>query len=292
MIRIIPAPCADSGVQSNGRGKKHMKTALTIAGSDPCAGAGIQADLKTFHVHGIYGLSVITAVTVQNTQKVYDVQKILPEIVYAQITRLFEDMEIHAVKIGMIPDIPVIEAIADALRSVSCPIVLDPVMISTSGFPLLSPDAQEVLIRKFFPLTCAVTPNIPEAEFLCGEKIENTEQMKQAARKILETGAANVVIKGGHLPGDYATNLAWNRSEFMELPSQKIRGKEVHGTGCVFSSALAANLALGRNFFNAVIHAGEYTRECIRNALVLGKGSRLACHREPSHCSAEYGKKH
>ncbi len=257
-----------------------MKTALAIAGSDPCGGAGIQADLKTFHAHGIYGLSVITAVTVQNTQKVYDVQKIRPEIVYEQITRLSEDMEIHAVKIGMIPDSQVTEAIADALRLVSCPIVLDPVMISTSGFPLLSPDAQEILTRKFFPLAHAVTPNIPEAEVLCGKKIENVEQMKNAARKILETGVKRVVIKGGHLRGDTATDLTWNGTAFLELSSPKIKGKEIHGTGCIFSSALAANLVLGRDFFDAAAHARTYTQKCIRNALLLGKGSALPRHWE------------
>ncbi|MEZ4528750.1 MAG: bifunctional hydroxymethylpyrimidine kinase/phosphomethylpyrimidine kinase [Desulfobacterales bacterium] len=255
-----------------------MKTALTIAGSDPCAGAGIQADLKTFHAHGIYGFSVITAVTVQNTLKVYDMQKIRPEIVYAQITRLSEDMEIHAVKIGMIPDIAVTEAIADALSSVSCPIILDPVMISTSGFRLMSLDAQKILVKKLFPLLYAVTPNIPEAEVMCGEKIENAEQMKYAARKILETGVKRVVIKGGHLMGDTATDLAWDGMEFAEFSTPKIKGKEVHGTGCTFSSALAANLALGRDFFASAAHARNYTQKCIRKALVLGKGSALPRH--------------
>ncbi|MGE0087314.1 MAG: bifunctional hydroxymethylpyrimidine kinase/phosphomethylpyrimidine kinase [Desulfococcaceae bacterium] len=252
-----------------------MKTALTIAGSDPCAGAGIQADLKTFQAHGIYGLSVITAVTVQNTQKVYDVQKIRPEIVYGQIRCLLEDMEIHAVKIGMIPDTAVTEAIADALRSVSCPIILDPVMISTSGFRLMSLDTQQSVIKKLFPLLYALTPNIPEAEVLCGEKIENAEQMKTAARKILETGVKRVVIKGGHLRGDTATDLAWDGIKVMEFSSLKIKGKEVHGTGCTFSSSLAANLALGRDFFDAAARAGNYTGECIRKAFSLGKGSLI-----------------
>ena len=166
-----------------------MKVALTIAGSDSSGGAGIQADLKTFQAHGVFGMSVITAVTVQNTQKVYDIQEMRPQIVYDQIMCLFDDADIHAVKIGMVSSIPLIESIASALKKInSPPIILDPVMISKSGYRLLNADAQAALIKNLFPLAEVVTPNIHEAEALTGMKIGSTDKMKKAANDILQLG--------------------------------------------------------------------------------------------------------
>jgi len=250
-----------------------MKVALTIAGSDSSGGAGIQADLKTFQAHGVFGMSVITAVTVQNTQKVYDIQEMLPQIVHDQITCLFEDADIHAVKIGMVSSIPLIESIADALKKVNPPsIILDPVMISKSGYRLLNSDAQAALIKNLFPLAEVVTPNIHEAEALTSIKIGSTDEMKKAAKNILKLGAKKVVIKGGHLGGNIATDILFDGHTINELHSQRIDTKNTHGTGCTFSSAITANIALGKDFFTAVTDAKTYITGAIKHSLSIGKG--------------------
>jgi hydroxymethylpyrimidine/phosphomethylpyrimidine kinase len=250
-----------------------MKTALTIAGSDASGGAGIQADLKTFQAHGVYGMSAITAVTVQNTQKVYEVQEMTPDIVKGQILRLFEDIEIHAVKIGMVSSISLIRAIADALGAVARPpVVLDPVMISKSGYRLLRQDAQDALVAHLFPLAEVVTPNIYEAEALAGMAIGTVAQMRTAAEKILALGATKVVVKGGHLGEARATDIIFDGREFRSLESRWVETKNTHGTGCTFSSAVAANLALGRDFFDAVTRAKDYITGAIAHSLDIGKG--------------------
>ncbi len=250
-----------------------MRVALTIAGSDSSGGAGIQADLKTFQAHGVFGMSAVTAVTVQNTQKVYDIQEINPEIVHDQITCLFDDIEIHAVKIGMVSSIELIQAIAKALGSVNPPaIVLDPVMISKSGYRLLKQDAQEALVRYLFPLAEVVTPNIYEAQALIGRKIDHVEDMKTAALDILKLGAKKVVVKGGHLGKDQATDILYDGLEFNALQSHRVETKNTHGTGCTFSSAIAANIALGKPFFEAVTLAKTYITGAIKHAVSIGKG--------------------
>ena len=191
-----------------------MHTALTIAGSDSSGGAGIQADLKTFQALGVFGMSAVTAVTVQNTQKVYDIQEMRPQIVHDQITCLFSDIPIDAVKIGMVASIPLIEAIARALGSIATlpPVVLDPVMISKSGYALLKPNAQAALVRHLFPLASVVTPNLPEAEALLGKKLSDIEGMKQAAMEIAGLGANMVVVKGGHLGAGKRHGCAFRRA--------------------------------------------------------------------------------
>jgi hydroxymethylpyrimidine/phosphomethylpyrimidine kinase len=250
-----------------------MRVALTIAGSDSSGGAGIQADLKTFQAHGVFGMSAITAVTVQNTQKVYDIQEIHPKIVHDQITCLFEDIEIHAVKIGMVSSIELIQAIAKALKSVKSPaIVLDPVMISKSGYSLLKQDAQDALVRYLFPLAQVVTPNIYEAQAITGHTIQNIDDMKIAAADILKLGAKKVVVKGGHLGKDQATDILYDGLEFNTLQSHRVDTKNTHGTGCTFSSAIAANLALGKPFFEAVTLAKAYITRAIEHAISIGKG--------------------
>ena len=250
-----------------------MKTALTIAGSDSSGGAGIQADLKTFQALGVYGMSVITAVTVQNTQKVYDVHEIPPHIVYDQIRCLFDDIKINAVKIGMVSSILLIETIADALNTVnSSPVVLDPVMISKSGYRLLKHDAQDALVHNLFPLSEVVTPNIHEAEALTGKDIDSMEKMKSAAHDILNMGAKRVVIKGGHLKKKIAADLLYDGVEFRELRSRRVETKNTHGTGCTFSSAIAANLAMGKNFFKAATCAKDYITGAIKHSLSIGHG--------------------
>lgn len=250
-----------------------VKVALTIAGSDSSGGAGIQADLKTFQAHGVFGMSVITAVTAQNTQKVYDVQEISPRMVRAQILCLFDDAAIHAVKIGMVSSVSLIETITDALREVNPPpVVLDPVMISKSGYRLLKQDAQDALVKNLFPLAAVVTPNIYEAEALIGDKISTVAEMKAAARKISKLGAAKVVVKGGHLGGNVATDILYDGVQFEELQSGRIETRNTHGTGCTFSSAISANLALGRDFFDAVRRSKAYITGAIEHALPIGKG--------------------
>jgi len=250
-----------------------MKVALTIAGSDSSGGAGIQADLKTFQAHGVFGMSAVTAVTVQNTQKVYDIQEIEPRIVHDQITCLFDDVKIDAVKIGMVSSIELTKAIARALKAVNPPpVVLDPVMISKSGYRLLNQDAQGALVDNLFPLTEVITPNIYEAEALIGKKINNADEMKNAAQEILKLGAKKVVIKGGHLEEDRATDVLYDGKEYKELHSHRVKTKNTHGTGCTFSSAIAANIALGKKFFQAVELAKEYITGAIEHSLSIGQG--------------------
>jgi len=250
-----------------------MRVALTIAGSDSSGGAGIQADLKTFQAHGVFGMSAVTAVTVQNTQKVYDIQEIQPKIVHEQIICLFDDIEIHAVKIGMVSSIELIQTIAKALKAVKSPaIVLDPVMISKSGYRLLNQDAQDALTQYLFPLAEVVTPNIYEAEALIGKKIAGVDDMKSAAIDILKLGSNKVVVKGGHLEEDRATDILYDAQEFKALESQRVETQNTHGTGCTFSSAIAANIALGKEFFEAVTLAKAYITGAIEHSLSIGKG--------------------
>ncbi len=251
----------------------HLKVALTIAGSDSSGGAGIQADLKTFQALGVYGMSAITAVTVQNTQKVYAIQEIDPQIVYDQIMCLFEDIAIDAVKIGMVSSVGLIHAIAQALRKVQRPpVVLDPVMISKSGYPLLKQEARQALVAELFPLAEVVTPNIYEAEALVGSIITNPDQMARAAEKIIQLGAAKVVVKGGHLAGDQATDILYDGRSFHHLATPRLDTPNTHGTGCTFSAAIAAYLAKGARFFDAVQQAKHYITGAIAHALDIGKG--------------------
>lgn len=251
-----------------------MRTALTIAGSDSSGGAGIQADLKTFQALGVFGMSAVTAVTVQNTQRVYAIQEMTPAIVHDQIACLFDDIPIHAVKIGMVASVPLIEAVARALNRLERlpPVVLDPVMISKSGYALLRPDAQAALVRHLFPLAQVVTPNLPEAEALLNVKIADLAGMQAAAREIAALGAKMVVVKGGHLGQGQATDVLFDGHTLRFLESRRIQTTHTHGTGCTFSSAIAAGLARKDSFFDAVTRAKTYITGAIENALPLGKG--------------------
>ncbi|MGD8268185.1 MAG: bifunctional hydroxymethylpyrimidine kinase/phosphomethylpyrimidine kinase [Desulfobacterales bacterium] len=250
-----------------------MRTALTIAGSDSSGGAGIQADLKTFQAHGVFGMTAITAVTVQNTRKVYNIQEMRPEIVRGQISCLIDDIEIHALKIGMVSSTVLIETIADTLaRQDLPPVVLDPVMISKSGYPLLEKEARSALVKHLFPLADVVTPNIHEAEILIKRPIETLGAMKDAAGDILALGARKVVVKGGHLGDAQATDILYDGKDFQELTGERIETRNTHGTGCTFSSAIAANLARGHAFFDAVARAKTYINGAIAHSLDIGQG--------------------
>ncbi len=250
-----------------------MFKALTIAGSDSCAGAGIQADLKSFSANGVYGMSVITAITAQNTMGVFGIQDINPEIIESQIHVIFDDIIVDAIKIGMVSKIESIKAISNGLKKVqNLPkVVLDPVMISKSGFNLLSPDAKDALIEELFPLATLITPNLPEAEEILGMKINNLNEMKEAAKRLQELGPKYVLVKGGHLKDD-ATDLLLYEDEFICLPQKRINTIHTHGTGCTLSSAIAANLAKGLDIKKSVIKAKEYITGAIENGFSIGKG--------------------
>lgn len=249
-----------------------MKKVLTIAGSDSGGGAGIQADLKTFSAHGVFGMSVITAVTAQNTQKVIAVQDIDPDIIAKQIDAIFEDIEVDAVKIGMVSQIDSIKVIAEKLREYKPKnIVLDPVMVSKSGYDLLNPMAVETLIKELVPLARIITPNIPEAEKITGRKINTFEDAEKAAREIRLLGAEYVLVKGGHLQGD-STDILYDGTNIYKFEARRINTKNTHGTGCTYSSAIAANLALGFTIREAVERAKSYIIKAIEHSFPIGKG--------------------
>lgn len=254
------------------RGEKIMKNVLTIAGSDSSGGAGIQADLKAFSANGVYGMSVITAVTAQNTQGVLAVQDISPELISKQIEAIFEDIRVDALKIGMTSQISSISAIGEGLSKYKpSNIVLDPVMVSKSGYHLLQQSAVEALINTLLPLAAVVTPNIPEAEVITGMKITDAGDMEKAARLIHGMGAGHVLVKGGHLEHD-ATDILFDGCSFTYLSARRIGTKNTHGTGCTLSAAIASGLALGCSVAEAVAKAKEYITAAIENSLSIGKG--------------------
>ncbi len=249
-----------------------LKTALTIAGSDCSGGAGIQADLKTFSAHGVFGMSVITAVTAQNTQGVFGIQDIHPDMVENQIEAIFEDLPVDSVKIGMVSKIETIEAITKKL-SIYKPniIVLDPVMVSKSGYHLLNEESIDFLIKYLLPMATIITPNLPEAEVILGIEIKTIYDMERAAISIYNMGSKNVLIKGGHLEGD-ATDILYDGMKFTHFKQERIHTKNTHGTGCTLSSAIASNLALEYSIIDAVKKAKTYITEAIAHSLNLGKG--------------------
>ncbi len=250
-----------------------MYKALSIAGSDCSGGAGIQADLKTFSANGVFGMSVITAVTAQNTQGVFGIQDINEDMIIDQIRAIFDDIKVDAIKIGMVSKIESIKAIAKSLREIKDipKIVLDPVMVSKSGFKLLSEDAKDTLIKELFPITTLITPNLPEAEEILGVEIKNTEDMKKAAINLKKLGPKAVLVKGGHLEDD-ATDILYDGEKFIYLKQKRINSKNTHGTGCTLSSAIAANIAKGMNIEDAVREAKRYVTVAIEHGIELGKG--------------------
>lgn len=249
------------------------KTALTIAGSDPSGGAGIQADIKTMQANSVYAMSVITALTAQNTQGVAGVFEVTPDFLEKQLDCVFTDIYPDAVKIGMLSNAALIEVIADKLTEYQAKdIVVDPVMVSTSGSKLLSEDAVKVLVQRVFPMAAVVTPNIPEAEFLSGMEIHTMQDMEYAAGKIgLEFGC-NVLLKGGHAVQG-ANDVLWQPDHIRWFETERIDNPNTHGTGCTLSSAIASYLARGESLEIAVEKAKEYLTGAIRAMLELGKGN-------------------
>lgn len=249
-----------------------MKTALTIAGSDCSGGAGIQADLKTFSAHGVFGMSAITSVVAENTVRVISVQDITPEVIQQQIDAVCEDIFPDAVKIGMLSGVETMKAVAESLEKWQPQnIVLDPVMYAKNGAPLMALSAIETLIEKVLPLATLITPNIPEAEYIAGMKIESLEQMKEAAAVIQQRTGAAVLVKGGHAAGD-ATDILFDGKSYYSFNSPRIDTKNTHGTGCTLSSAICAQLALGAEIKEAVASGKDYITQAIRYSLPLGKG--------------------
>ena len=250
-----------------------MKTALTIAGSDCSGGAGIQADIKTMTTNGVYAMSAVTALTAQNTTGVYDVMEVTPEFLGLQLDLIFNDIYPDAVKTGMVSSRELIGVIADKLTEYKAKnIVVDPVMISTSGSKLLSDDAIADLKEKLLPLADVVTPNIPEAQVLSGIDIFNAEDMIKAAKIISKTYGIKVICKGGHSIND-ANDLLYIDGEYTWFEGIRIDNPNTHGTGCTLSSAIASNLAKGYLIEDAVRMAKEYISGALSAMLDLGKGS-------------------
>ena len=255
-----------------------MKTALTIAGSDCSGGAGIQADIKTMTMNGVYAMSAITALTAQNTTGVRKIQESTPEFLEQQIDAVFEDIFPDAVKIGMVSSSEIVCVIADRLKYHKAKnIVVDPVMVATSGSSLMKTDAVKTLIDVLLPIATLVTPNIPEAEVLSGISIENKEDMQTAAKTIGDKYSCAVLLKGGHSIND-ANDLLYANGEFKWFYGKRIDNPNTHGTGCTLSSAIAANLAKGFNVSDAVRKAKEYISDALAAGLDLGQGSGPLMH--------------
>jgi hydroxymethylpyrimidine/phosphomethylpyrimidine kinase len=260
---------------------------LTIAGSDSGAGAGIQADLKTFAALGVYGVSVITAITAQNTVGVRAVQEIDPDVIAAQLDALAEDFQIAALKTGMLSSAAIIETVAVGLkRHALRPLVVDPVMIAKSGDRLLREDAVDTLRRTLLPLAHVVTPNIPEAEVLSGLTIRTHADRVAAGRAIMKLGAHAVVIKGGHSDDDPIVDLLVDSNGFLEFRAARIVTTSTHGTGCTFSAAIAAGLGSGEDLPTAVGEARAYLSSALAQAPGMGHGHGPLNHfptRQPAH---------
>ncbi len=250
-----------------------MRVALTIAGSDSSAGAGIQADLKTFAAHGVYGASAITAVTAQNTLGLAGAVALSADFVTAQIEAIAGDLTVHATKTGMLATAAIVEAVAAAIRELELPlVVVDPVMVAKSGDRLLDEDAVQTLLAELLPKAFVVTPNIPEAETLTGREIASLGDMRDAASRIHQLGAAAVVVKGGHAAGDEVVDVLFDGSTFAELRTPRVVSTNTHGTGCTYAAAIAANLALGRTLRQSAEAAQQYVAGAIRHGIAIGHG--------------------
>ena len=263
-----------------------MKTVLTIAGSDCSGGAGIQADIKTMIMNGVYAMSVITALTAQNTTGVFGIQETPVEFVDQQMDCVFQDIFPDAVKIGMLSSPEIMHHVAAGLQKYEARhIVLDPVMVSTSGHRLMQKEAEETLQKELFPLAEVITPNIPEAEVLTGLKITDADSMELAAKAISNEFHISVLLKGGHRVED-ANDLLYTDGKTQWLKGERIDNPNTHGTGCTLSSAIASNLAKGYDLTDSVIRAKSYLTDALRADLNLGKGSGPL-----NHSLGDYAKK-
>ena len=258
--------------------KKTYPIVLSIAGSDSSGGAGIQADLKTFSALGVYGATAITAITAQNTLGVHAQLPIPPEMVYDQITAVIDDLHPSFVKIGMLSNVEIVLAVAEALSKYSLSIVLDPVMVSSSGHRLLSVEAQDTVKKKLLPMATLITPNLPEMEALTELPLSTYEEKEKAAKYLLDSGANAILLKGGHEEGDVKTDILFTPSangiQSSLFSSESIPTQNIHGTGCTLSSAITAYLAKGLGLEEAIVKAKKYISEAIRAGadIEIGKG--------------------
>lgn len=249
-----------------------MKKVLTIATSDSCGGAGIQADIKTMSALGVYAMSIIVAITAQNTQGVYGVEEISSDLISSQIKAIFDDIEVDAIKIGMLSSSQIIKTVAQNLKEVGAKnIVIDPVMISKSKYKLLKDEAIDDL-KKIIPIGTLITPNIPEAEVLTNLKITNENDMIKACNKIKQLGAKNVLLKGGHRDDNCTDILLLESDKIIKFSGERFDTKNTHGTGCTLSSAIASFLAKDLDLTQSVKEAKEYITTAIQNSFSIGKG--------------------
>jgi hydroxymethylpyrimidine/phosphomethylpyrimidine kinase len=248
-----------------------LPVALTIAGSDPSGGAGIQADLKTFHQHRVYGTSAITLVTVQNTISVSHVEVLSADLVTRQINAVLSDIPPAAAKTGALGSVEVVKAVAALAAQFEFPLVVDPVMISKHGARLISPEAESALREELLPMAYLVTPNIPEAELLSGLEIRDQADMLRAARRLCEIGCNTVLIKAGHLEGP-PTDLLLEGDQVTYFTGIRVNSKHTHGTGCTLSASITANLALGMTLIQSVDRAKRFVQTAIETAPALGHG--------------------
>lgn len=258
---------------------------LIIAGSDSGGGAGIQADIKTVSMLGGYAMTAITALTAQNTQGVFGIHPVPPDFIRQQIRLVADDIGVDVIKTGMLHNADVIEAVADTIASYHYPLILDPVMISTSGSHLLEAHAVDALKTRLLPLATLITPNIPEAELLSGHQITGRAEMEAAAQSIAARGAKAVLIKGGHLTGDTVHDLLWQNGQTIWFTSARIDTPHTHGTGCTLASAIATEIGKRNELAKAVENARHYVHRAIETAPGFGKG-----HGPLNHLHPLYGK--
>ncbi len=255
---------------------KKFPVALTVAGSDSGGGAGIQADLKTFAAFRVFGTAVITAVTAQNTREVLDSCPLYPEEVESQLEAIFDDFSVQAVKTGMLADADIVSVTARKLKTEKVRnLVVDPVLVSKSGARLLTDEGAEVMVKKLFPVAALITPNLPEAETLTGMKIKDGGDYRKVAEKLLSFGPRAVVIKGGHRSGD-ANDFFFDGKKSFWLKARRAKVKAVHGSGCIFSAAIAANLAKGKMLFASVSAAKSFMNRLLASPFKPGRGHWVA----------------
>lgn len=256
-------------------------TALTIAGSDPSGGAGLQADLKTFHQHGVYGMAVVTLVTVQNTRRVSRVEVLSGELVGEQLDAVLEDIPPGAAKTGALGSAAVIEAVARRLAGARFPLVVDPVMVSKHGHRLIEPSAQEALVRRLLPCTFLLTPNAHEAAALAGAPVDTLAQAEDAARRIAALGPRAVLVKGGHLGEAGAIDVLWREGRVTHFEAPRVVTRHTHGTGCTASAAITARLARGEPLEDAIRGAKAWLTRALETAPGLGGGLGPVNHLAP-----------
>jgi len=251
-----------------------LRTALTIAGSDSSAGAGIQADLKTFAAHGIFGTTAVTAITAQNTLGVTAAAALAADLVTAQIEAVVSDIGVHAAKTGMLANAAIVEAVAAAVQDLEIPfLVVDPVIHATSGDALLDDEGILAMKAELVPRAHVVTPNVPEAQLLSGVTIQTEQDRREAARRIWALGPVYVVITGGHFDSNQIVDLVYDGEVFTDYATERVAGRQTHGTGCTFSAALTSHLALGRSLHEAIPLAQDFVAGAIRHAPGLGRGA-------------------